>query len=153
METLGALADIAVEKALLKCCGFVEDKAKEKCPVGTGELRRQISYEIHGNVGTIGTNVEYAPYVEFGTGSHSSLGNGRRGYWVYVPHSDIHTHRERDKIYTYEQAKWIADRLREKGLNPVITNGQNPHPFLQPALLDHRQEIIDLFNKEIEKSL
>ena len=27
--------------------------------------------------GAVGTNLEYAPYVEFGTGIFSSLGNGR----------------------------------------------------------------------------
>lgn len=52
----------------------VESAAIRGCPVDTGRLRSSITHEVdrdsEGLVGTVGTNVEYAPYVEFGT-SHN----------------------------------------------------------------------------------
>jgi len=49
----------------------VHNRAKQLCPVDTGRLRSSISWRLErvgGTVvGVVGTNVEYAPYVEFGT--------------------------------------------------------------------------------------
>lgn len=72
------LSDVSMNEALSKACLLVENSAKEKAPVSTGNLRSSLTHEITGNVGTVGTNVEYAPYVEFGTGLFSSLGDGRK---------------------------------------------------------------------------
>lgn len=72
------LSDDAVTEALNKACLLVLNSAKEKVPVNTGNLRNSITYEVEGNEGIVGTNVEYAPYVEFGTGLFSSLGDGRQ---------------------------------------------------------------------------
>lgn len=41
--------------------------AMRDCPVKTGRLRSSLMYEVDGNTCEMGTNVEYAPYVEFGT--------------------------------------------------------------------------------------
>ena len=71
------LSDVSVKQALERACLVVENSAKEKAPVNTGNLRSSLTHEVTGNVGTVGTNVEYAPYVEFGTGLFSSLGDGR----------------------------------------------------------------------------
>lgn len=49
----------------------VNSQAKSLVPVDTGNLKRSISPSIDGNrsvaEGTVSTNTEYAPYVEFGT--------------------------------------------------------------------------------------
>lgn len=61
----------AAEKAWaagLEAIGLVaEGYAKERCPVDTGRLRNSISHTSDGEAAYIGTNVEYAPYVELGT--------------------------------------------------------------------------------------
>lgn len=44
-----------------------EGYAKAECPVDTGRLRNSISHAIDDNAAYIGTNVEYAPYIELGT--------------------------------------------------------------------------------------
>ena len=41
--------------------------AKATCPVDTGRLRGSISHAVAGDSAFVGTNVEYAPYVELGT--------------------------------------------------------------------------------------
>ena len=58
-----------------------EGYAKKLCPVGTvestgikgyrgGTLRNSITRRVEGDVLSVGSNVEYAPYVELGTGHH-----------------------------------------------------------------------------------
>lgn len=52
----------------------VQRNAKKRAPVDTGRLRDSIVYEVQGGAvpmqATIGTNVKYAPFVEFGTRPH-----------------------------------------------------------------------------------
>lgn len=67
-QTISAM-DKAVAKGL-EMCGLVgEGYAKLKCPVDTGRLRNSIShaYSKATKKAYIGTNVNYAPYVELGT--------------------------------------------------------------------------------------
>lgn len=61
----------AVAKQLAKMCVQIDRRAKQLCPVDTGRLRSSISWAIvpdgRSIAGVVGTDVEYAPYVEFGT--------------------------------------------------------------------------------------
>lgn len=50
-----------------KGCFAIEADAKDVCPVDTGNLRASIHTEIEPLKGEVGTNVEYATYVECGT--------------------------------------------------------------------------------------
>lgn len=60
-----------VHKSLLKSAYKVESKAKSLTPVDTGRLRSSITTDDNSTEGSIeieiGTDVEYAPYVEYGT--------------------------------------------------------------------------------------
>lgn len=47
-----------------------EGYAKMLCPVDTGRLRNSITHTSDGESAYIGTNVEYAAYVEMGTSKH-----------------------------------------------------------------------------------
>jgi len=55
------------ERALEAVGLQAERNAKKICPVRTGRLRNSISHSQGAGVAYIGTNVEYAPYVELGT--------------------------------------------------------------------------------------
>lgn len=47
--------------------GKAESYAKRLCPVDTGRLRNSITHQQYDeNTEVVGTNVEYAPYVELG---------------------------------------------------------------------------------------
>ena len=68
----------AIERGLEACGLQAEGYAKKLCPVDTGRLRNSITHtrgerEMEEY---IGTNVKYAPYVEYGT----SRGPGPRPY-------------------------------------------------------------------------
>ena len=57
----------ARNKALEIIGGKAESYAKKLCPVDTGRLRNSITHQQYDeNTEVIGTNVEYAPYVELG---------------------------------------------------------------------------------------
>lgn len=75
----------AMEKAIFRALTIIglklEKYAKALCPVGTSEstgikgyrggtLRNSITYEVQEDTVAVGTNVEYAPYVELGTGPY-----------------------------------------------------------------------------------
>lgn len=103
-----------LRRGIGKACRLVEDAAVENCPVDTGELQQSIKSETPGPndepVGTVGTNKEYAPYVEMGTGLFAANGDGRK-----------------DVPWRYKDAQG----------NWHTTSGQKPQPFLQPALQDN----------------
>lgn len=60
---------MAMLRALEEIGIVAEGYAKDKCPVDTGRLRDSISHSVDdgNNAVHIGTNVEYAAYVELGT--------------------------------------------------------------------------------------
>lgn len=98
--------------AVTKVSYAIEAKAKENCPTGTGMLRRSIATQIeemdNGFTGSVGSNVEYAPYVHEGTGIYSRTGLGRKEVpWRF-----------------YDAAKGEF----------VSTSGIKPTPFLSDAL-------------------
>lgn len=111
-------------RAIGRACALVERKAKEKAPKDTGALRRSITSEVvqEGGeiVGHVFTPLEYAPYVEYGTGLFAESGNGRKD----VPWS-----------YQDDQGNWHS------------TSGQHPQPFMRPALNESREEILRILKE------
>lgn len=92
--------------------------AAGKAPKRTGRLQESIAYQVDpddspGPSVTVGTNLEYAPYVEFGTGAHSEVDNKPNSRFVYT---DPETGETR------------------------ISKGQTPQHFIKPALFDHIPE-------------
>lgn len=120
------LEKVNIHDALVKSCLLVENEAKALCPVDTGQLRASIHSRVEGNVGTIGSNLDYAPFVCYGTGLFAEEGNGRQD----VPWR-----------YQTPDGQWHS------------TSGQKPQPYLRPALEMHKQDIINIFNEEIKKGL
>lgn len=108
----------AIAKGLENACLIVEGAAKQKCPVGDGQLRQSITHDVDQDamIGVVGTSVEYAPYVEIGTGIYSSKGNGRQTPWCYESKGEWH-----------------------------YTHGSHPQPFLQPAMDEKQAEIQNCF--------
>ena len=106
--------------AMQQACNLVESAAKDKAPKDTGALRRSIKskVEVTGNSieGIVFTPLEYAPYVEYGTGIYSDNGNGRKTPWVYMD---------------------------DKG-NYHYTRGQHPQPYMRPALEENKDKIINM---------
>ena len=64
-------AETGIENGLIEGLTKVAIKmtaqAKALCPVDTGQLRNSIDYSVDGKEAIVGTNVEHAAPVEFGT--------------------------------------------------------------------------------------
>lgn len=62
----------------------IEATAKRNCPVSSGTLRRSIQTQTEGLSAVVSSNLQYAPYVEHGTGIYADGGNGRQDVpWTY----------------------------------------------------------------------
>ena len=66
-ELIKQAAEVAARIGLEAVGLQAENYAKRKCPVDTGRLRNSITHTVKGMEVYIGTNVDYAPYVEYGT--------------------------------------------------------------------------------------
>lgn len=128
-EVIAKLDDVVdiqkVRQSMGKACALVERSAKQKAPKGTGELRRSITSKVEneagGVVGVVFTPLEYAPYVEYGTGLFAE--NGGR--------TDVPWH------YQDDEGEWHT------------TSGQHPQPFMRPALNENRTEIVRILKEGI----
>ena len=117
--TLDKLCDTSkLEKAMNNACLIVERDARSLCPKNTGKLRESIesnivveSWEIKG---VVGTPLEYAPYINYGTGIFAVKG-GRKTPWCYQD----------------DNGQWHT------------TSGQKPQPFLTNAFEQNKQAIIE----------
>lgn len=79
-ERRGVKGQKGAERALSRAALKVSADAKRKTPVDSGLLRASIhitSTVRQGEklIAKVGTNVEYAPFVEFGTGFRGSVSN------------------------------------------------------------------------------
>ena len=142
-----------VRQALKKACALVEREAKIKAPKQNGELRNSIQSKVVNDsgdlAGVVFTPLEFAPYVEYGTGLFAEGGKGRKEVpWVYVENSDGGTHKK--TVYESEaDALQAVAYLQSKGLDAKMTYGQHPQPFLRPALLKNREKIIQILKESL----
>lgn len=118
-EVLHALKN-AVNRGLKACGEKAVGYAQDACPVDTGNLRGSITYAVEGDDCYIGTNVKYAPYIEFGTGKYAESG-GRQTPWTYQD-GDGNWHR---------------------------TEGYKPHPFIRPSAENHVNEYRDILKDSL----
>jgi phage gpG-like protein len=80
----------AKAKALERIGGKAESYAKKICPVKTGRLRNSITHQQYDDsTEVVGTNVEYAPYVELG--HRTSGGKHVAGKPFLRPAAENHT--------------------------------------------------------------
>lgn len=125
-----ALIEQAVDRALerigLEAEGNAVDKITDNDSVDTGNLRNSITHKVDAAADKVyvGTDVEYAAYVELGTGIHAENG-GRPTPWVYQDaNGDWH-----------------------------YTHGQKPKPYLRPAAKDHKQTYANILEDELKQAL
>lgn len=118
----------AVQIGLLQGALIIEREAKRKVAVDTGHLGQFITHVLEDKRAVIGTNVMYAPFVEFGTGIKAENGKGRKTPWYYY--------------YDGNKGK--------KGLR--FTFGSKPQPFLRPAFYENIQNCKKIIADEIGKA-
>lgn len=95
---------------------------KDNSRVDTGAMRNSISHTVHEHDVYIGTNNQYAPYHELGTGIYASQAGGRQSPWYY-----------KDR-----KGKWH----RTRGLYPIH--------FLKKAASEHTKEYKGIIEKVLK---
>lgn len=125
LEKVGEGIDL--QEAMGKACAMVERSAKQNAPKGNGALRNSIASRVEnegGSVrGVVYTPLEYAPYIEYGTGLFAEEGGRTDVPWCYQD----------------DKGEWHS------------TSGMKPHPYLRPALDENRAEIIRILKEGIKK--
>lgn len=122
-EAINSLEDIEkYNKALGKACALVERAAKQNAPKGVGELRRSITSKVDNGVGVVYTPLEYAPYVEYGTGLFAEDGGRTDVPWNYQD----------------DKGNWHS------------TSGMKPQPFMRPALNENRETILRILKEGLK---
>jgi HK97 gp10 family phage protein len=132
VEDAQQLIDPALDSAVEDTAKAIERSAKKNLKrhgaIDTGNLRGSIGY---GRVDVahfrVGTPVEYAPHVEYGTAAH---------------------------VIEADNADYL--RFPGKGGNPVYRKSvQHPgtpaQPYLRPALQDHQSTLAENIEDEIER--
>ena len=116
----------AIIRGLERCGMQGESYAKDLVPVDTGNLRNSITHKVDTSepAAYIGSNNEYAVYVELGTGEYAEGGGGRPTPWVYQD----------------DKGNWHH------------THGQRAQPYLRPALADHKKTYKNILEDELKHS-
>jgi phage gpG-like protein len=108
LKALESKKKVALEGVGIQAEGF----AKQLTPVDLGTLRNSMTHAVRGDDVYIGSNLQYAPFVELGTGIYASDGKGRQSPWGYY-----------DRNGKYH-----------------VTRGMKPHHMLKKAASEHTEE-------------
>lgn len=112
-------ADQEVQKVLASTGEEIAAEMRNRAPVKTGRLVSSIQIWVVPGKVTIGPNVFYAAFVEFGTGTRGEFPTGP---YVIKP--------VRAEALTFKtNGKWVSTR-------EVIHPGIRPKPFARPAAQD-----------------
>jgi HK97 gp10 family phage protein len=125
IEKFEKLADKNIlESNMKKACALVEGAARENTPKDSGDLRRSIESKVESSntevKGIVFSPLEYAPYVEFGTGLFAEKGGRKDVPWFYKD---------------------------DKSGEIIATKGQHPQPYLRPALHNNREKITEILKR------
>lgn len=138
LNALGGNANKVLETSIAKQTKLVQGEAKDLCPVDCGDLQQRIYTDVKSHqskvIGKVFTNVEYAAYVEFGTGKKGEASGG-------------------DKYpgqLSYKQDKWLVN-IPDVG--PRWIEGQPAQPFMYPALKNNKELIKKNIASDLEKKI
>lgn len=126
-EVLESIEDIGdteqFSNILGRACALVEGEAKKTAPKDTGALRNSITSKVENTdseiQGVVFTPLEYAPYIEYGTGLFAEEGGRTDVPWNYQD----------------DKGEWHS------------TSGMRPQPFMRPALDENREKIIQMIKE------
>lgn len=130
----GGLFNKAIHAGLRGAAIVVEGAAKKNLKASgardEGHLVNSITHDVRTHSAYVGSNLEYAPWVEFGTRPHFPPVDALKG-WA------------RRKLGDENAAFAIAKKIAKKGTKAK--------PYLRPALDLNRRNINNIFRNEIRK--
>lgn len=149
MKKYGGLAIAAagpgLAKAVTASTKLIRAEASDACLVKSGELKQKIRISTEQQdekvIGTVYTNVKYAPYIEFGTGpkgekNHEGISPlvtpvySQSPWWIHESQIDAET---------AEEYHWFY--IDTKKGRFYQCSGQAAQPFLYPALKNNEDRV------------
>jgi len=147
-EKAGKEAPSRLKFGLTQFLSMVADVARTSCPVKTGHLQSSITHEITKATNTevegrVGSNVEYAPYVELGTG-------------IYGPNKTPIRPKTKKVLAWVSRgprpttpAGWKQASAEGRAVFAKETRGQKPKPFLLPAFINNLGKLVEVLKKAL----
>lgn len=150
-EKYGERAIEAVEEVNLEAASTVSQVAKKTVSVDRGTLRNSIRIDQFDKINyNVGTNLPYAPYIEFGTG---------RKVRIPTEFKELANRARKNKGGDFKQGlenikrwckrKGIDERLAYVIFVNILTNGIEAKPFFYPAFVQARRN----YNKDMKKAI
>lgn len=140
--------DEVVEIACHRIGNLIEYQAKnnlyQQGGFNTGALQDSIHYDVekvsNGFLVKLGSNLDYAPFVEFGTGIYGGT-NERYGEYASGPgrQTPWHWYDASGKYTGTEEPGWLT------------TQGQKPKPYIYPAILENGDKIAKIIGKTLNE--
>lgn len=131
LHALGGNVDEVVDEALQQGAKKIQNDAKRlikaKNAFDTGRLHGSITVEKIPNGYSVGTNVEYAPYIEYGTGEKGD---------PTAPHTARKFWRYKDENGNWHTSKGIRAR-----------------PYLRPAFNINKEYTVKLIRSKLRKAI
>lgn len=128
-----------VRGVAVKLCPVYSPKGDPIPGVSSGELRgsiyTKVSQDANATIGSVYTNKEYAPYVEFGTGPV-----GASNHQGISPNVAV----------TYTQKGWVWPDV-DGGFH--ATEGQPAQPFMYPALKTMESHVIKVIAADLQAGI
>lgn len=143
---LDKLGSIDLTEAVGNAIQLVRAAAVMNCHADTGELRQKIYADVEQQgtetTGTCWTNVEYAPYLEFGTGpkgqaNHAGISPEVTPAYTQTPWW-IHESQVDERVA--EKYHWFSIETPQGKFYQCT--GQPAYPFMYPALKDNEDLIL-----------
>lgn len=130
----------ALEMMGAQCQNYAADTIRSNTS-GTGALANSLTHKVDegAQTVTIGTDMEYAAYVEYGTGVYGPNGGTGGGWWVYVDGGGGGG-KHSGKRYTYAEAVRVLAILHSQGVDAHMTQGRRALHFLRDAVDNHKDE-------------
>jgi len=138
IQMMNDLHGAPIVNAMRDSLMVIVSDARKDAPVDTGRLRSSILPEIRDAAtevqGVVGSNVVYAPYIEFGTRPH------------FPPISAIRLWVHHKGMAAAEDEGRVAFLIARK----IARTGTKAQPFLMPAFAKNETAIRNRFGRAVE---
>ena len=116
----------------------IKSQAQRNCKTdyeeGMKQLKGSYAAKVDESAGEaqVGSPMEAAYWEEWGTGEYAAHGDGRKGWWIYIPGQPSMGGGQ--SYSTREEAEQMAAYIKAKyGKTAVVTNGRRPNYTLENA--------------------
>ena len=152
------IANMDLKAAISKATQLVHGQAKALAPANDGLLRESIHMSVKDTgkaiQGQVYTNLEYAPYVEFGTGVK---GDGTYPYKIKgltLKYADSAWYIPANKISAKTAERYKFAKVYGKdGAEYYLCYGQKAQPYMYPALKENEKIIKQILRSGVKTKL